>query len=59
MQPSWVTVPNIILLLLLVGIQVQAYIKERCSQEFEVPVFDDVITELTNTVVGWIQQVYG
>ena len=40
-------------------LQVKTCIHEKCSREFEDPVLNDVIKSLTETVVGWIQQVYG
>ena len=39
--------------------QVKAYIQEKCSREFEESMLHGMINSLTDTVVGWILQIYG
>lgn len=56
---SIVRCPNLVNSVTLGWVQVQAYIHESCSREFEGPMLNDVIKVLTKMVVGWIWQVYG
>lgn len=39
--------------------KVKSFIHDKCSREFEGAMLDDVISLLTETVIGWIQQIYG